>query len=116
MTRATGPANVPGIIAVLLAGSKAGDVIELDAIGDAVGATAITQEQIDAILTALEAAGRRVASPSGEGAGEARLKRVLEAARLLRTELGRAPRPEEIAPRAGLSTDEVKHALALARV
>jgi hypothetical protein len=99
----------------LLAATRSGDTVELDAIGDAIGAMAISADEIDALFAALEAEGRRIASPEG-GRGEASLARVLEAARALRAELGRAPRSEEIAVRAGLSAAEVQHALALARV
>jgi hypothetical protein len=103
------------LVADLLAGTAKGDAIELDAIGEAIGARAISQDEIDAVLSAIEKRGRRVVSPEG-GRGEASLKIVLDAARVLRADLGRAPRPDEIAQRAGISREEVQHALALARV
>ena len=103
------------IVQSLLAATAAGDTVELDAIGEAVGAMAISADEIDALFAALEEKGRHVASPEG-GRGEASLARVLDAARALRAELGRPPRSEEIARRAGLSAAEVQHALALARV
>jgi hypothetical protein len=99
----------------LLRNSAEGDAIELDAIGEAIGARAISQDEIDSILSAIEQRGRRVASAEG-GRGEADLKTVLAAARELRAELGRPPRPDEIVARAGISREEVQHALALARI
>lgn len=99
----------------VLAGSKRGDEIELDRIGDVIGARAITSEEIDALLTAIEKAGRKVVTRTG-GHGEKTLKRVLDVARTLRAELGRAPRAAEIAGRTDLSLLDVQHALALARI
>jgi hypothetical protein len=103
------------VVERLLRGTSDGDAIELDAIGEAIGAALVSQDEIDAILTAIEAGGRKIASPAG-GQGEAKLKRLLEAARALRQELGRAPRADEIGARAGLTPAEVQHVLALARV
>lgn len=99
----------------LLQATAEGDAIDLDAIGEAIGARAISQDEIDAILSAIEKRGRRIASTEG-ARGEGNLKAVLDAARFLRKELGRAPRPDEIAARAGMSRAEVQHALALAKV
>ncbi|HVH41922.1 MAG TPA: sigma-70 domain-containing protein [Labilithrix sp.] len=99
----------------LLRGTKKGDSVSLDAIGDAVGARAISQDEIDAILVTIEKRGRRVASPAG-GKGEAHLKLVIDAARTLRGELGRPARPEEIALKSGISLAEVQHALALVQI
>ena len=103
------------IVAGLLRRTKKGDAIELDAIGEAVAALTIGSEEIDAMLVILEKRGRRVVSRPG-GSGEATLKTVLTTARALRAELGRAPRSQEIATRAGLSEIDVQHALALARI
>ena len=83
--------------------------------GEAIGARAITSEEIDAMITALEAAGRTIVGPEG-GAGEAQLKAVVAAARSLGPELGRKPSVAEIAARAGISDEEVRHALALLKV
>jgi 2-hydroxychromene-2-carboxylate isomerase len=99
----------------LLARTPAGGVIDLDTIGEAIGARAISQDEIDAVLATIEQRGRHVATPSG-GQGEAILKTVLDAARVLQTELGRPPRADEIATRAGISREEVQHALSLARI
>jgi hypothetical protein len=108
-------AELQAIVDALLAASTDARVVTLDALGEAIGARAITSEEIDAMLSALEAAGRKVIGPEG-GAGEARLKEVVAAARALGPELGRKPTVGEIAARSGLSASEVHHALALLKV
>ena len=109
------PAELDRIVQTLLRGTKRGDVISLDAIGEATGTIAITPPEIDEVLAAIEEQGRRVSSPAG-GSGEAHLKLVIEAARGLRSELGRPPKPEEIADRCGLDVQAVRHALKLATI
>jgi succinyl-CoA synthetase alpha subunit len=108
-------AELQSIVVALLAASADAGEVSLDAIGVAIGARAITSVEIDAMISALEAAGRKVVGPEG-GAGEARLKEVVAAARALGPELGRKPTVAEIAARSGLSADEVRHALALLKV
>jgi hypothetical protein len=90
-------------------------MIPLDALGDALGDSFVTTDEIDAMIAALEASGRRV-DVEDEGRGIERLRGVLAAARDLRTELGRSPTPEEIRQKTGLSMFAVRHALGLARV
>lgn len=103
------------IVDALLEASASSGEVTLDALGDAIGARAITPAEIDAMIGALEGAGRKVVTPAG-GAGEARLSAVVAAARALAPVLGRKPTASEIAARAGLSADEVRHALALLKV
>lgn len=103
------------IVDDLLAASADSREVHLDAIGEAIGARAITTSEIEAIIDALEAAGRKLIGPRG-GAGEDRLKTVIATARALGPELGRKPTVAEIAARSGLSEEEVRHALALAKV
>lgn len=107
--------ELAALVDALLADTAPGDEIDLDRIGESIGARAISQEEIDLLLVTIERRGRRVASPEGAH-GEARLKIVLDTARALRAELGRAPSIAEIAERAGISREEVQHALALVRV
>ena len=107
--------ELQSIVDRLLASGNSGDPITLDALGEAIGSRAVTSPEIDAMITALEAKGQQVRAPEG-GHGPGTLKQVLTTARVLRTELGRTPRPDEIAARAGLSAEQVTHALALARV
>ena len=99
----------------LLRDTASGGTITLDAIGDAIGTRAASADEIDVMLSILESRGRRVVSPEG-GSGESKLKSVLDAARALRAELGRPPHQDEIAARAGISREDVEHALALARI
>jgi len=107
--------EIAAVLEALLQASEDGGEITLDAIGDAIGVRAITPEEIDALMTALEAKGRRIAGPEG-GGGEERLRAVVTAARALGPELGRKPTLAEIAARSGLSPLEVRHALALLQV
>ncbi len=104
-----------GVAEGLLARAAKGEGISLDAIGLALGVLAVSQDEIESIFLAIEGAGRKVEGPSG-GGGEAVLQTVLAIARALRLETGRAPTPPEIAARAGLDVERVRHALALARV
>ena len=89
--------------------------VSLDELADAIGARAVSFDDIDALMRALEAAGTEVAAPMG-GDGEARLRVVLPAARALRSELGRAPTVDEIAERTAIPRDRVRVALLLAQV
>jgi hypothetical protein len=98
-----------------LAASSASKEVTLDAIGEAIGARPVSPAEIEAIIDALEARGVRVVGPEG-GGGEERLRVVVTTARALVAELGRKPRPAEIAERSGLTEDEVRRALALAQV
>jgi Sigma-70 region 3 len=99
----------------LLATSAKSREIALDAIGEAIGARAVTPVEIELLIETLEAAGRTITGPRG-GEGEARLQQVVAAVRVLRPALGRAPTPAEIATQAGLSEQDVRHALALLKV
>lgn len=92
-----------------------GDVIDLDVLGQALGAARVSYEEIDAMIEALERAGRTVGDPSAEPPSRA-LPRVLGSARALRAELGRTPSVDEIAERAGLTPRAVRTALAYAQV
>jgi hypothetical protein len=91
------------------------DVITLDAVGDALGAAAVSALEIEAIFAAIEAAGREVVAPP-DGRGVERLRKVVAMAKVLRTELGRTPTRDEIAQRSGLRPEEVHHALELAKI
>ena len=102
-------------MASLLAASARERTVALDQIGDALGTLAVSTDEIDAIFKQLEAAARRVVAPPG-GGGEARLKRVIDAARALRQEALARPTLSAVAKRAELSRDEVLGALFLLRI
>jgi hypothetical protein len=107
--------ELQAIVDALLASSADTRQVNLDALGEAIGARAITTPEIEAMIDALDAAGRKLVGPEG-GAGEDRLKTVIATARTLGPELGRKPTIPEIAARSGLSDDEVRHALFLVKV
>ena len=109
------PAQLEAALQKLLAESEDSREVHLDRIGEAIGLAAAGTDDVEQLLARLEAKGRRVVAPQG-GDGERKLARVLEAARALRTKLGRTPRPAEIAAETGLSEDDVRHALGLAQV
>jgi hypothetical protein len=108
-------AEVRLVLKSLLARTKRGGEITLDDLGDAIGTMAITPEEIDALMTALEARGRTIGSEPG-GFGEETLKRILDAARVIRDRAGRAPSAADLAKSTGLPIARVRNALALARV
>lgn len=108
------PDHLRAALDALLQRSEDSRRVAIDAIGDAIGTSAVDTTQIDTILSALEAAGRRIDAPSGAH-GVANLRKVVPAARAIRA-AGRAPRVAEIAADTGLTEDEVRRALLLARV
>lgn len=91
------------------------EVLSLDHVGDAIGTLRVTPDEIDELFAWLEAQGRVIGDPVGRGSLEL-LGEVLALARQLRTELGRAPRPEEIVAKSGLSLAAVQRALWFARI
>src|SRR5882757_11575676 len=103
---------VSTILARLLA--QAGAALSLDAVADAIGAAAVTMQDIEAIFDGLEAAGRQVeAEPRDPPAA---LKQVLATVRSFSAVSGRRPTVPEIAQHSGLSIGEVRFALLYARV
>jgi len=103
------------VVRFLLEESKDTGEVSLDTLGEALGVRAISTDDVDDVMRALERAGRRVVGPEG-GGGEGRLKVVLTTARALVKELGRKPSVAEIVARSGLTEDEVRQALALSQV
>lgn len=109
------PPRLAGIVTTLLAKSERTRRVSIDALGEAFGAGTASSDEIDAVMSALEARGRAITAPQG-GDGAARLREVLDAARALRAETGRAPSVDEIAARAGMPARIAWRALAFARV
>jgi uncharacterized protein YidB (DUF937 family) len=103
------------VLARLLADSAGTRKVTLDEIGEAIGVIAVSTDDVDALITALEKAGRAVVGPEG-ARGVGNLQRVLPVARALAASLGRAPSVTELAEKTGLSEEDVRNALALGRV
>ncbi len=109
------PAKLEPALAQLLADSEVSRKVTLDAVGDAIGVVPVSTDDVDALLSALEGAGRTVVGPEG-ARGVGNLRRVLPAARALAGKLGRPARLAELAAETGLSEEDVRNALALGRV
>lgn len=107
--------ELQAVLDALLAASDDTREVSLDSLGEALGTHAVSTDDVDEIMRALESSGRRVIGPEG-GGGEDDLRIVVTTARTLVTELGRKPSVPEIAARSGLSEEDVRHALALAQV
>jgi len=88
--------------------------LSLDAIGDAIGAMRITQDEIEQLLGAIENAGKTIGGSSPQV--RQHLRPVLEQARRLKLERQATPNVESIAEATGLSTTEVRAALLYAQV
>jgi hypothetical protein len=108
-------AVIQEVLDALLAATPRGATLELDAIGDAIGARAVTMDEMAWLIDRIEAEGRVVGAPM-PGDGVTALGAVLRAARALRTTSGRTPTVGEIAAQAGLEEREVRRALLLAKV
>jgi predicted DsbA family dithiol-disulfide isomerase len=109
------PPKLEKVAEALLAASTESMTVSLDAMGEAIGVVPVSADDIDALMATLEDAGRTVVGPEGPR-GVARLRLVIPAAHALAATLGRKPTLAEIAAKTGMDADEVRHALALARV
>jgi len=103
--------ELQSVVDALLARGSAS--LSLDEVAEAIGELSVSSDEIDELLTAVAAHVSIDAEPR-VGARES-LGRVLASARVLKTELGRAPLPDEIAQHAGLSRESVRLALLYAR-
>lgn len=110
-------AELQQVVERLLQESQASgsDQISLDQLGDAVGTLAVSTADVDAMIEAIERAGRVVAAGE-KPRGEEHLHLVIRSIRELTTQLGRRPTQPEIAEHAGLTQTDVSHALQLARI
>ncbi|MEO6602241.1 MAG: hypothetical protein ABIQ16_20335 [Polyangiaceae bacterium] len=104
------------ILDLLLQETISAEVVSLDRVAEAIGAAAVTMQDIEAILDALEAHGRRVDSKSEFKDPPAALAQVLKSVRSFSAVTGRRPTLPEIAQHSGLSVGEVRFALLYARV
>jgi hypothetical protein len=103
------------VLDALLADGELSGEVSLDAVGEAIGTLSASAADVEALVSALEKKGIHVAADE-KAVGEANLGRVLDEARRLRNELGRAPNVRELAEATGLDEQHVRHALGLARV
>jgi hypothetical protein len=109
------PPRLEPIAQALLAASEESRRVTLDAIGEAIGVVAVSTDDVDALLTVLESAGRTIVGPEGQR-GVANLQRVLSAVRELAARDGKRPTLAALAAHTGLDEADVRHALALGRV
>ena len=103
------------VVEQLLRDSEASGVVSLDQIGDAIGTRAVSYVDVDAVIGALEVAGRAVEA-GAKPRGEDHLQRIVGSIRELSAQLGRRPTQPEIIAHTGLTQAEVSHALQLARI
>lgn len=103
------------IVDELAAASGTTHEVALDALGEAIGTLAVSYVEIDAMIDALEAKGLRVTAAS-DRRGEADLRTLLMAIKAFSAEFGRRPSVAELSERVPLSSEQVKHALVMARV
>ena len=104
------------ILELLLTETSDTALVSLDRVAEAIGAAPVTMQDIEAILDALEAAGRRVEASPERADPPAALAQVLKAVRSFSAVSGRRPTVPEIAQHSGLSVGEVRFALLYARV
>lgn len=88
--------------------------ITLEEVAEAIGAAPVTMPEIEAIFTALEAAGHAVAAEPKDP--PAVLAQVLATVRSFSAISGRKPTLPEIVQHSGLSSSDVRFALLYARV
>jgi hypothetical protein len=101
---------VAEILRELEARHRASGHVHLNDLAEVIGGRAVTQDEIESIIDALEAAGLRV----GEALDERDLdvtRTALASARRLTASLGRRPTVDEIAVDAGLAPHEVRRGL-----
>jgi len=105
--------ELASVVKALLSSEE--EPIGLNLIGERLGALAITPAELEELFAELESAGRSIAGDKSEAASGV-LGQVIDAARELRSELGRAARVGEVAARAGLSEERVRASLLLVQV
>ena len=105
---------VAAVLADLLASSEDTRKVRLDDIGDAIGVAPVSADEIDALIDALERAGRTVGGAEGL-TGIAALHQVIAAARRF-SAAGRRPNVADLVEATGLPDGEVRKALLFARV
>lgn len=100
----------------LLDESNEGEDLSIDSIAERLVPFRPSQAEIDEVLVRLETHGRTVAATPPRHDPKERIRRVLDASRALKAELGRPPREAEIAARSDLTLFEVRATRLLLRV
>lgn len=107
--------RIAQVVAALVARFPGARDIPLDAVGDEAARFGLANDEVEPVFAQLEARGVQISAPQG-GRGETNLQLVLTAARGLREAYGRTPSAAELAAATGLGADDVRQALALAKV
>jgi hypothetical protein len=108
--------ELQAIVEQLLAASAGSREIGLDVLGEAIGSRAVSYTDVDVMIAALEAEGRTLTGSAADLRGEAHLGAVVTALRAAASEKRRRPTLQELAEQTGLSLEQVRHALMLARI
>lgn len=102
--------KIEKILRALLARHAGEDHIHLNDLAEVIGTQAVSQDEIEALVTELERRGFRVGEEPDER-DVAVMREVLASARRLQGELGRKPTVDEIAAAAGRPPHMVRRAL-----
>lgn len=104
------------ILEQLMAASASSREVSLDALGEAIGNRAVSYTDVDSMIAALEAEGYAVTGAQADLRGEQHLGAVIAALRASAGRGRRRPTLPELAEQTGLSVEQVRHALVLARI
>jgi hypothetical protein len=91
-------------------------LLSLDRVAEAIGTVAVSADEVEGLVAALEAEGRTVVDAHDVRSPKDDLKLVLPAARALSVELGRKPTLAELSARTGIPAEAVGRALRFAEV
>lgn len=105
---------VQEVLSQLLALSERTRQVSLDQLGDAIGGRPLSNEELELVIDGLEQAGRFVTAPFDQDVVD-HLRAVIATASDIRRS-GQLATVDGIALRAGLTVEEVRTALAFARV
>ncbi len=105
----------PALLDEIVAMSEPGSVISLDVFAALQAPYGLSPEEVDALITAVEATGRRIEADDSIRLQE-ELALVLPRARAFVVAHGRRPTVDELAAEAGVSTAIVRRALSFGRL
>ena len=98
------------LLAELLKRHKISGIVHLNDIAEVINARAVSYDEVEFLITGLEAEGLHVGEPLGHH-DVGVMRAVLDSARRLRAELRRAPTIDEIASDSGLPAHAVRRSL-----